>query len=155
MGAWGPDTFDNDTACDWASELEDVDDLSVVKAALKAALETDDDDDDDDDDDEDGGDEDGGDEEEGIDADVACEALAACEVLARLRGAYGARNSYTEPVDNWVKAHPKAPSPALLKLAHQAIDRVVQPGSELRELWEEAGLAEWLKAVEGLRSRLK
>ncbi len=34
MGAWGELAFDNDTACDWAYELENVDDLSLVESAF-------------------------------------------------------------------------------------------------------------------------
>jgi hypothetical protein len=36
MGAWAHDTFDNDTACDWAFDLEKAADLSLVTQALSA-----------------------------------------------------------------------------------------------------------------------
>ncbi len=36
MGAWGANTFENDTACDWTYELADVDDLSLVLETLQA-----------------------------------------------------------------------------------------------------------------------
>ncbi|MGE3819895.1 MAG: DUF4259 domain-containing protein, partial [Isosphaeraceae bacterium] len=35
MGIWGVLAFDNDTANDWAYDLEDVDDLSLVESALE------------------------------------------------------------------------------------------------------------------------
>ena len=35
MGAWGELAFDNDTANDWAYELEGIDDLSLIESALK------------------------------------------------------------------------------------------------------------------------
>jgi hypothetical protein len=34
MGAWGERVFENDTASDWADELDDVDDLSLVQSAF-------------------------------------------------------------------------------------------------------------------------
>jgi hypothetical protein len=56
--------FDNDEACDWASDLDGVDDLSLIESAFVAV------------------------ESSGdcLDAHDSCNALAACEVLARLRG---------------------------------------------------------------------
>lgn len=38
MGAWGVNTFDNNTACDWIYELEHADDLSPVREALTRVL---------------------------------------------------------------------------------------------------------------------
>ena len=134
MGAWGVLAFDNDSACDWASGLEGVDDLSLVQEALDAVDE----------------------DEVYLEASVATDALAACEVIARLRGAPGYQNPYTEAVDEWVKSHPIAPSPSLRKKAHAAIDRVLGIHSELRELWEESEpeYDNWVSAVEDLRERM-
>lgn len=133
MGAWGSDSFDNDAACDWSYLLEESRDLSLVESTLKAAA---------------------GSEGEYLDADAGCEALAACEVVARLRGQFGARNSHTETVDNWVKSHPLRPSGELLDLARRAITRVLGKDSELRELWSDSDGAEWEAAVARLRNRL-
>ena len=133
MGAWGARAFDNDTSNDWAYGLEDVDDLSHVEAALSQLEEVGDD---------------------YLDQDIACEALAACEVLARLRGNAGYTNAYTEKVDLWVAAHPKSPSPELLRRAVAAIDRVRGEQSELRALWEEATADEWSAAMTELRGRV-
>ena len=66
------------------------------------------------------------DEEEYLDADLGCEALAACEVVARLRGYFGTRNASTGSLDEWVNTHPQEPPPALVQLAHRAVDRVTQ-----------------------------
>ncbi len=137
MGTWGVLAFDNDTADDWAYDLEDVDDLALVKSALGEVLEA---------------------GEDYLDSDLACDALAACEVLARLRGQTGYTNSYTEKVDRWVEAHKDRvlPSEELLSLASAAIDRILGEDSELRELWDEgAGGEEWRAAVENLRQRLR
>ena len=79
MGAWGVLAFDNDTANDWAYDLEGVQGLSVVNTAF-AELEQ---------------------EGDYLDSDFACNALAACEVIARLKGRAGYQNAYTEKVDSW------------------------------------------------------
>jgi hypothetical protein len=135
MGAWGADTFDNDTACDWVYDLEECDDLSFVKETLERFFESSDD---------------------YIDADIGSEALAACEVIARLRGNFGVHNSYTESVDQWVESHSKLKTDGLLPMAQRVIDRVLTDDSELAELWGDSDSHdEWLAAVENLRSRLK
>src|SRR4051812_32778707 len=103
MGAWGVFAFDNDDANDWAYGLEETSDLSLIESAFEAVEEADD----------------------YLEAPEACNALAACEVLARLNGKPGYENSYTEKVDQWVAAHPLNVSPALLKRANSAIDRIL------------------------------
>jgi hypothetical protein len=135
MGAWGHIAFDNDTTNDWAYGLDDVDDLSLVEAAFDEL------------------------EEVGtnyLDQDIACNALGACEVLARLLGRPGYTNVYTEKVDQWIATHRIKPSPAQLKRASAAIDRILADDSELRQLWEEGdegGI--WRQAMEDLRGRLR
>ncbi|MDQ3365194.1 MAG: DUF4259 domain-containing protein [Myxococcota bacterium] len=131
MGAWGPDTFENDAACDWIADLVEVHDLSVVEAAIAATHEAGDD---------------------YLDVDDGCEALAACEVVARLRGAGGKRDAYSEELDAWVKVHPIPLTPELIASALDAIDRVTGKDSELAELWD--GDPEWQKAVADLRARV-
>lgn len=66
MGAWGIHAFDNDDACDWASELTG-EGMAAVQDALEVVA--------------------GMDGEEYLEADLGARALAACEALARLRGA--------------------------------------------------------------------
>lgn len=134
MGAWGPLAFDNDGANDWAYDLANIDNLTLVEGAFDAV------------------DEAGADY---LEQDAACNALAACEVLARLRGRPGHQNGYTEKVDRWVRAHAVRPSPELLARAEAVIDRILGPESELRELWEEGDAAPWRAAVEDLRQRVK
>lgn len=135
MGAWGERAFDNDVANDWASDLADVDDLSLVERAI-AELEA------------------VGDDH--LDQDVACRALAACEVLARLKGNAGYADAYTRKVDAWVSAHRLEPPAALLTRASAAMDRVLGEASELRELWDDVdGGKRWRASVEDLGGRLQ
>jgi hypothetical protein len=135
MGAWGVNAFDNDTACDWASELEGAEGLSAVAASLDAVLDT---------------------GEDYLDSGEACAALAACEVIARLNGNWGVRNGYTEAVDHWVESHPQKPPPNLVRKAVAAIERVLGESSELPDLWKESPeYADWQRAVENLRMRVQ
>jgi hypothetical protein len=133
MGAWGADTFDNDTACDWSYALDEVDDLSLVRETLDRVLAV---------------------GKEYLDSDDACEGLAACEVVARLKGNWGVRNPYTETIDKWVETHGITPPGDLIQSAVATIDRVLTAPSELLELWEEGDPTEWRNAVENLRSRV-
>ena len=133
MGAWATGSFDNDTACDWASGLEGVADLSLVRDTLAQVIEV---------------------GEDYLDADMGSEALAACEVVARLKGNWGPRNSYTETVDKWVKMQPQVVSANFVQTAVAVIDRVLTAPSELLELWEEGDGAEWQNAVKDLRNRV-
>lgn len=134
MGAWGLDTFENDTASDWAFMLEETDDLSAVQAALQAVIDVD---------------------EDYLDSDLACEGLAACEVVARLKGNWGLRDVYSEPVDKWVEAHPITPDTAVVEQALFVTKRVLAPPSELLELWEESGeVKEWIEKVNNLKNRV-
>jgi hypothetical protein len=129
MGAWGTDTFDNDSAADWAAEFAEDGALVQLQAAFDAVF-----------------------DEEYVEVDTGSAALAACEVVARLRGKWGRRNPSTEPVDTWVAGHPQPPPKELVALALRAIDRITAHDSELAELWE--GDPEWKTAVADLRKRV-
>ncbi len=94
-----------------------------------------------------------------LDVELGCAALAACEVIARLqnyaRGSsnnLGARkDAIVELVDEWVRSHPTRPSPAVIQLATNVLDRVTE-GSELALLWR--GDHAWLSQVKELRRRV-
>lgn len=131
MGAWDATSFGNDTANDWAYELENVNDLSYIEATLQKIL-------------------DAGDEYiEGPDAE---EAIAAAEVVAWLRGRPTPVNGFTRKIDAWVAANRIQPPAALIQMAISAIDRIQQQPSELIALWD--GNAEWAAAMSDLRHRL-
>lgn len=137
MGTWGVGPFENDTAADWAFELEAAADLALIEGELNAVLRLGD---------------------AYLDADQACCAVAACEVVARLQGNWGLRDAYSEPADQWIDAYLATnaqPLPAtLVHNARAAIDRIAQPPSELLELWQEEDPTEWLAALNDLKRRL-
>lgn len=133
MGAWSKDSFGNDTACDWAYGLEEVSDLGLVGKTIQKVVDSRDD---------------------YLEAPDAEEAIAAVEVIARLKGNFGLRDSYTETTDKWVRAHPQQPPPDLVALASQALDRILTPPSELLELWQESAEFEsWKSSVTDLKNR--
>ncbi len=132
MGAWGHGNFDNDTACDWVYDLEKVSDLSLINTTVGAILDAD-----------------------SIDGDQAAEALAAIEAVARLKGRFGTRNSYTESLDSWVTNNTQEVPDLLVGRCRNAIDLILGGQSELAELWAETEDAEaWREEVLGLRARL-
>jgi hypothetical protein len=128
VGAWGEDSFDNDTAVDWAAGFVEQEDIAPVQAALDEVF-----------------------RQGPIDASVACEALVAAEVISRLLGRWGRRDAYSEQVDKWVEQHPQRPPQPLIDRALAAIDRIVAT-SELAELWEDD--PEWIASVANLRECL-
>jgi hypothetical protein len=135
VGAWGTGIFDNDTACDWADELEEASDLSLIESTLDEVLNV------------------GADY---LDADLAQETLAAAETIARLKGNWGIRDSSTETIDKWVETTRLIPPQALTEKALKAIGRVLSGPSELLELWGEVeGFITWEESVKDLGRRLK
>lgn len=117
MGAWSHEPFGNDTANDWAYDLEETNDLSYIEAALDTVLEQ------------------GADY---LEAPAAEEAVGAVEVLAKLLGRGTQSDAYTEKIDSWVSSINQKPDSALLQKARQTIERILAEDSELLELWQES-----------------
>jgi Domain of unknown function (DUF4259) len=135
MGAWGTGIFDNDKACDWAYDLKETSDLSLIESALDKVLKV---------------------GAEYLDASDAEKALAAAETVARLKGNWGIRDSYTEKMDEWVETNRLIPPQALIEKALKAIERVLSGPSELLELWGEGEeFTAWEESVKDLSWRLK
>lgn len=135
MGTWSHESFGNDTANDWAYELEDATDFSVIETALQVAL-------------------DEGDEY--LDADLAMEAIAAVEVIAKRLGKGTQSDVYTDKVDQWLETISEQPSDDLLSLAKRVLERIVADDSELKELWLEPDEYElWLGSIQQLKDALQ
>jgi hypothetical protein len=134
MGTWSHESFGNDDACDWASELVGRNDLELITATLDVVLAAGD---------------------TYLEAPAASEAIAAAEVVARLQGNFGTRDAYSRSVDEWVVKMNLTPPPTLARKAHQVLDRILREPSELLELWEEGGDgAPWIEAIKDLRARI-
>jgi hypothetical protein len=136
MGAWGSGSFENDTAMDWAADVQSVEDVGQPFERLKRETDSYQ-----------------GEGELVIDADFACELLAAAEAVALLMG----RPSRDVP-EELAQRLRGAGEPDNL-LFHQARNAVlhVMRNSELAELWEEAAEGqdenEWLGELTGLFDR--
>ena len=137
MGAWGPGNFENDTALDWAVEVQSAEDVRKPLEQLKRDTDAH-----------------GTSPELVVDADFACELLAAAECVAFMLG----RPSRDFP-DDLADRLADAGEPDNL-LFHQARNGVLHAmrNSELAELWEETAsereFNEWLVALTDLVDRL-
>ncbi len=129
MGAWGHQSFENDDAMDWLRKLEESEGLSVLESAFRRISEAD---------------------GEYLEMPECSNAIAAGEVVAALLGR--PFHKIPDRVSRWIEGKPK-PSASLVDLAKSSIQIVVN-GSELQEVWADAGTDEWINSVIDLQSRL-
>lgn len=140
MGAWGGGVFANDDASDWAGDLVDGGSVQHVQNALSVAAEC------------------PGDGY--LEAPEGSEALAAAGVVAAARGRPLPDDSCSDAVLEWAAEHPEIATAKWLALALRAVNRVMAPASELRELWlddegaDPDAAREWTHVLAELRSRL-
>jgi len=134
MSIWGAQPFDNDGAVNWAFSLVRGSDLSLVEQALARIEAT------------------GSDP---VPEPAGAEAIAACDVLARLKGAPGEWNEYSDVIANWVAARrPRELRPELIARGRAAILRIQEGPSKLRDLWDQNGAEAWRTALADLDRRL-
>lgn len=134
MGTWSHEPFGNDTANDWAYDLENKSDFSFVAQTIQKVLDV------------------GADY---LDSDIAVEAVGASEVIAKALGRGTQSDAYTDKVDAWLKSVSEAPSSDLLSKTQQALARILGPDSELRELWEESDDFEiWHSSIRALQTAI-
>jgi hypothetical protein len=133
MGAWGKGIYDNDDACDFVGEVVDSLDLSRINAAVNEVLNA----------------------NQYLEAPLAAQGLVAADVVARLRGQWGDRNSYTGVIAQWVERAKVSASDELLVKARQVVQRVRTEPSELLELWSDDPDPEtWHATLDTLLQRL-
>ena len=132
MGSWGVASFENDAAADWFLLVEEaVDPGAVMASAIDDAVST----------------------ADHLDGDTSRSAIAAAELCACCAG--WPPDRLPDNVDGWVQANPHGPHADEVELAVQAVTRVREE-SELRDDWESTeDRAQWLAAVDDLRSRLQ
>lgn len=134
MGTWSHEPFGNDTALDWATELQDTQDFSLVEQAIQRVLDC---------------------GPEYLDADTAVEAVAAAEIIAKALGRGTQSDAYTEEVDAWLKSISAVPTSTLRSNTHHALSRILGSDSELKELWEESeDFESWESSVRLLQSAM-
>lgn len=131
MGAWSHTPFGNDSALDWAAELAESADCSVIEAALDRVLDT---------------------GTDYVDASDGEEAIAAIEVLAQMIGRGTEPDALPSDVKAWVAAQDVRPAPALLEKARLAAERLAGGDSELAELWDDSDSADaWRESLAQLQ----
>lgn len=130
-GAWGHESFENDSAIDWVENFFKPDGIAAVESAISQVT-----------------------TRKGyLDVDVASAAVAAAEILAIARGHSG--GNIPPDLEAQAKRMPAKRVTALLPTARLALERVLAD-SELKELWADSpDYAAWRKAVEGLKARLR
>ena len=132
MGAWGPESFDNDDALDWLDELVSAKDDGPIRSALGAVL--------------------GQHRGTYVEAPAASRAVAAAEVIAASIDLSTAR--VPREVVDWLDRQTELIVGDMRDVASEALARV-EADSELQELWEESDSANaWHEAMESLKSRL-
>ena len=131
MGTWSGDPFGNDSAADWAWELDGQNDWDLVRAALETAVEAGD----------------------AVDDDDAVMAIAAAEAVAHGLGRPTQVSAYTESVAAFATRAP-TPPPDLVQLALDALAIATGPASGLTELWADDPV-EWNDANAKLEAALK
>lgn len=132
MPAWGVESFSNDDAMEWLSELENAEDAEPLWAALRAVTDE---------------------SADELEASTCVIALAAAETVAALNG--HPSPTLPEELTRWVARHRMNVDPALTGLALNAVE-AVQTSSELKDRWEDSGsLEEWQVDLDSLRARLR
>jgi hypothetical protein len=134
MGCWAIESFGNDTAADWLAELVSRNDLGLVRDAIGEVLGA----------------------QGYMDAPYATEGLAAIEVVAAALGRPTPSAQAEEELMSWVAKVQPTVEPELVTQALAALDRILGPESELRELWEDTeDFADWQADVAALRAKLQ
>jgi len=130
MGTWSEEPFGNDTAADWAWELDEADSWAFVTDVLQGYA--------------------AGDEE---DADRDAIAVAAAAVVAHGSGLPLSEEEDVESVEGFL-ARVGAPPASVVALARAALDKV-GGDSELAELWDESDeIDDWRATLTRLRDAL-
>ncbi|TDL45759.1 DUF4259 domain-containing protein [Microbacterium oleivorans] len=130
MGTWSEEPFGNDTAADWAWELDEADSWDVVSDVLRDYL-----------------------GEDETDSGLDEVAVAAAAVVAHGAGLALSEEEDTESVEGFL-GRVGAPPASAVTAARAALDKVGGE-SELAELWADAdGLDDWRATLARLRDAL-
>lgn len=127
MGAWGEKAFQNDSALDWVADLEE-EGVGALHEILERVADSS--------------------HDEYLDVDDASAAIAAAEIVAATVHGQGRLNHDAQA---WLRENDSALGDDEMDLARRAVERVLGPSSELRELWDEGGADnDWRKDVDAL-----
>jgi len=130
MGTWSGQPFGSDSASDWAYDLAEAPDWSIVREALTTVA-----------------------GETEVDSDDAVIAIAAAEAVAHGLDRPTQTDAYTESVASFAQRVGR-PDADLVALALDALTAATSPDSELTELWEDEDPEEWVTANATLKQAL-
>jgi hypothetical protein len=131
MGTWGVKSFENDTALDWAFELNSSTNDEPIFEAIYDVLDTDD---------------------EYPDADICCCAVASAEVIAAFKG--NSEYDLPDEIMSWLRNNTIHDMVKLTEDTLIALE-IVQKNSELKDLWLESDDYEkWNQEIEDLIRRV-
>lgn len=134
MGAWGVGSFENDDAADFLAEVVDSGDLALLREVLDNVLTS----------------------TEYVEAPDASQAIAAAELVAAAIGRPTLAAQQQEALAAWLPQIRPDVDAVLISQAAAALARILQPNSELLELWEESeALLEWQAVVNELKLQLQ
>jgi hypothetical protein len=130
-GAWGPGSFDNDDALDWAHLCTESTGSAVIGSALQAAMQP-----------------------GALEASVGAAAVAAAELVAAANGKPG--KTLPKDLSDWLNRQPRQEIVKFAQVARKALTRVRDRRvSELHQLWEESTDKQWVSTITELEARLK
>lgn len=136
MGTWGYKHFENDSAFDYSSMIENSDNpKEILKDTFGHTLQMD-----------------------NISADQGQALIAfAAYVDSQTNGTKYSDDTDLLDVDTFPQRHPDLDFTDIKEVAYKAVLKVLDKDSELNELWEEneEEYPLWIKEVEGLIERLK
>lgn len=129
MGTWGTGLFEGDGPLDWVDDFCESNAVTFLESSLDVSGDY-------------------------LDATSGEDALAAAALIAAALD--GDTSDLPEDLVDWLEENPEPPVASLVAHAVEAVDRVLDDNSELRELWAEnpQGYPRWREAVLILRSRL-
>jgi len=132
MGTWGMGTLENDDAADWLDELQSSNDGAVLQSTLEEHTTT----------------------EGYLEAPEGVHILCAGEIIAALLGQPAP--DLPAGAGDWVQEHESLDASSLIPIAIKKIERVLDNGSELRELWQENEIdySNWHESVLALKAKL-
>jgi hypothetical protein len=132
MGTWNAQSFANEQALDWLTELLDEQDVYFIHNTLEIIADY------------------PGDEAPNI-WDCHC-ALAAAEMVAAAKGNPPAQ--FPAAARKWLQSNPLELDDELMSFVQKAIERI-ETHSELKQSWQEGPeVAQWYEAISDLRNRL-
>ena len=134
MGAWGHDSFENDSALDAVDQIIESTSYGSIEACfLECGREFS--------------------EQNFIELDLACAVVVGAEVIAVLRGA--PNETLPETLSSWIAENRPKDLDALSRKAAGALHLATsEEVSELKILWEENDPSEWYDSIRNLKERM-